>query len=89
MADLLLKSGKFSGSRWAETLGVELGASKTAGKPDDAETYFRAVLSALERLLAEDGSVAPAELARRRQEWERAYLRTPHGQPVELRQGAG
>jgi hypothetical protein len=34
-------------------------------EPDDRETYYRAVLAALERLLAENGSVTPAELHER------------------------
>ncbi|ESY92713.1 hypothetical protein X738_26860 [Mesorhizobium sp. LNHC209A00] len=50
---------------------------------DDTEPYYWAVLSALEHLnhrLAISGE----ELARRRKDWERAYLRTPHGQPIML-----
>jgi hypothetical protein len=38
-------------------------------------------------LLAESGSVTPAELDEREHQWERAYLRTPHGKPVELAAG--
>lgn len=87
MADLLVKAGKFSRPLWAKTLGAEISASKAAGKPDDAETYFRAVLSALERLLAEVGDVTFAETESRLRQWKRAYLRTPHGQPVELSRG--
>ena len=56
-------------------------------EPDDRETYYRAVLAALERLLAENGSVTAAELEEREHQWERAYLRTPHGKPVELAAG--
>jgi hypothetical protein len=74
-----------SSARWAETLGAEIAARKTA--PDDRETYYRAALAALERLLAENGNVTRAELDEREQQWERAYLRTPHGRPVELRAG--
>ena len=55
--------------------------------PDDRETYYRAVLAALERSLEESGAVTRAELDEREQQWERAYLRTPHGQPVELAAG--
>ena len=82
LADLLVKSGAISSARWAETLGAEIKALKA--EPDDRETYFRAVLAALERLLAENGSVTHAELEDREHQWERAYLRTPHGKPVEL-----
>ncbi len=85
LADLLVKSGAISSARWAETLGAEIKALKA--KPDDRETYYRAVLGALERVLAENGSVTPAELEEREHQWERAYLRTPHGKPVELAAG--
>ena len=85
LADLLVKSGAISPARWAETLGAEITALKAA--PDDRETYFRAVLAALERVLAESGAVTRAELDEREEQWERAYLRTPHGKPVELAAG--
>jgi nitrile hydratase accessory protein len=85
LADLLVKSGAVSSARWAETLGVEIKALNA--EPDDRETYYRAVLAALERLLAENGSVTAAELEEREHQWARAYLRTPHGKPVELAAG--
>lgn len=85
LADLLVKSGVISSARWAETLGDEIKALNA--EPHDRETYYRAVLAALERLLAENGSVSPAELLEREHQWERAYLRTPHGKPVELAAG--
>jgi nitrile hydratase accessory protein len=85
LADLLIKRGVVPAARWAETLGAEIRALKAA--PDDRETYFRAVLAALERVLMENGAVTRAELDERQEQWERAYLRTPHGRPVEL--GAG
>lgn len=85
LADLLVRSGAISSVRWAETLGAEISARKA--EPDDRETYFCAVLAALERLLAENGSVTPAELHKREHQWECAYLRTPHGKPVELAAG--
>lgn len=84
MADLLVRSGRISGNEWAETLGAEIRVLEAAQTPDNRESYFRAVLAALVRLLAEDGSVRSEELAEREGQWERAYLRTPHGQPVEL-----
>ena len=56
-----------------------------SGEPDGPETFFRAVLSALERLLSKDGRITRSELEGRQHEWEHAYLSTPHGQPVKLR----
>ena len=84
LADLLIASGRLSPSRWTEALGLEVRAAEAAGEPDDTDSFFRAALSALARLLAEDGSATPSELAMRQRLWERAYLNTPHGQPVEL-----
>src|ERR1700735_914848 len=80
-----LKRGVVSAARWAQTLGAEITALNAA--PDDRETYYRAVLAALERVLAENGAVTRAELDEREEQWERAYLRTPHGNPVELAAG--
>lgn len=85
LADLLVQRGAISVARWAETLRAEIGTLDA--ESDDRETYYRAVLAALERLLTENGSVTRAELDTREQQWERAYLRTPHGKPVELAAG--
>ena len=85
LADLLVKSGAISSAGWAETLGAEIKALNA--EPDDRENYYCAVLAALERLLAENGDVTAAELHEREHQWERAYLRTPHGKPVELAAG--
>ena len=84
MADLLVKSGTLSKSKWAESLGAEIRAAMLAGSPDDTDTYCGAVLSALEHLLDAGKNVSREELGRRRDEWLQAYLNTPHGQPVDL-----
>jgi nitrile hydratase accessory protein len=85
LADLLVQRGLISPARWAKALGAEIAALKAS--PDDRETYYRAALAALERLLMENGAVTRAELDERERQWERAYLRTPHGKPVELAAG--
>jgi nitrile hydratase accessory protein len=85
IADLLVTRGVVSPARWAETLGAEIKTLHAAH--DDRETYFRAVLAALERVVTENGAVTHAELDEREEQWERAYLRTPHGKPVELAAG--
>ena len=84
MADLLIQSGQISAKRWAETLGSEIKVLEISAAADEPETFFRAVLSALERLLASDGRIMPSELKAREHAWEHAYLSTPHGQPVKL-----
>jgi len=85
LADLLVQRGVIPPARWAETLGAEIERRKAG--PDDRETYFRAVLAALERVVMENGAVTRAELDERQEQWERAYLRTSHGKPVELAAG--
>jgi len=78
MADCLVRGGLFSGGQWAETLGVAVREQE-----DTTEGYYRAVLSALERLL-DQGPLPNDEVEARRDAWARAYEATPHGQPVEL-----
>jgi len=80
-------SGLFSASDWATALGAALRQSEERGEPDTDETYYAAALVALEKLVAErapaTGDAHPARI----EAWRRAYLRTPHGKPVELAAG--
>jgi hypothetical protein len=87
LADCLVHAGVISASQWAAGLGEALREATQA--PDDMETYYNAVISALETLLQRAGIVGAHEAAARKAQWKQAYLNTPHGQPVELRAGAG
>ncbi|TGT53498.1 nitrile hydratase subunit beta [Mesorhizobium sp. M00.F.Ca.ET.170.01.1.1] len=84
IANLMIGSGTISQIRWAEILGEEVRLANPAGSADDTSTYYAAVLASLERILDAGGHVSYQELARRRDEWRRAHLHTPHGQPVSL-----
>ncbi len=84
MADLLVQSGQISAKCWAETLGSEIKVLEISAAAAEPETFFCAVLSALERLLSDDGRIMPSELEEREHAWEHAYLGTPHRQPVKL-----
>ena len=88
LAVTLHEAGCFAWSEWAETLGAVLAeaaqADAQAGVTDDGSRYYEHWLAALERLVSAKGLLDPASLARRKDAWEQAYLRTPHGQPVEL-----
>ena len=88
MADMLVSAGVITADAWATALGKELRQAATAGAPDDLETYYRAVLAALQTLLYETGTTAREEVDTREAEWRRAYLTTPHGKPVELAAGS-
>jgi nitrile hydratase accessory protein len=67
--------GAFSWPEWSAALGRELAGGAA---------YYEAWLTALEGLVRAKGLSNGAELAERRTAWERAYLATPHGSPVEL-----
>lgn len=88
LAFALCERGLFSAGMWSEALGAELRRAEASGAPDDHETYYKAVLAALERLVEQAGSISGPALAHRVEQWRRAYLQTPHGQPVELAAGS-
>jgi nitrile hydratase accessory protein len=85
LAVRLCEAGYFSWNEWAEALSSELKAAADRGEPDDGFNYYHYWLAALERLVTGKGLARPAELAARKDAWIRAYMQTPHGQPVELR----
>ena len=85
MADTLVRQGKFSASAWSDALGAELKRSEAGGEEDNAASYYAAALRALESLLDGAGEVPANDLTARRDAWEKAYLSTPHGAPVELK----
>lgn len=80
----LHEQGLFTWSEWAATLSNEIKKAQAAGDPDLGDTYFQHWLAALERLVAEKGASSQAELAERKDAWDRAARATPHGQPIEL-----
>ena len=80
----LQEAGLISAAEWADTLGTEIERARAAGDPADGTTYYSHVVSALERLVTEKGLLPANLLASRKRDWENAYRRTPHGQPVRL-----
>jgi nitrile hydratase accessory protein len=84
LADAMVQGGQFTATEWAEALGAALTEAEARGAPDTLESYYTAVLVALERLCETRASISGDDRAQRRSAWEAAYRRTPHGQPVEL-----
>jgi nitrile hydratase accessory protein len=78
----LSERGAIPWTEWSAALGCEIRAA--AADPARAYAYFQHWLSALERICAQKGMIEPSEILRRHEEWRRAYLATPHGQPVQL-----
>ena len=85
IADTLVSEGMFSAGVWSETLGKALRTAESKGAPDNQETYYNCVLRALEQLIAEHSEIDQETMVAKRQDWEQAYLSTPHGQPVRLK----
>ena len=84
LALTLQQRGVFSWSEWAADArrGNQQGASRRRSRT--GETYYRHWLAALERLIAIKGLADPHTLARTREAWRRAGVRTPHGTPIAL-----
>ena len=85
MALALHERGLFTWSEWAAMLGAEIKRAQAAGDPDTGETYYRHWLATLERMVAAKGVATGAILARTRDAWHHAAMRTGHGEPVALK----
>jgi nitrile hydratase accessory protein len=78
----LSERGAVPWSEWSAALAREIQAARD--DPVRLDGYYEHWLRALERLCEAKGMVDPAEIRTRQEEWRRAYLDTPHGEPVEL-----
>jgi len=84
LAVRLSESGCFSWSEWATVLSQEIRIAQERGDPDLGRSYYQHWLNALERLCTEKGLASGTDMHCRKEQWRRAYLHTPHGQPIEL-----
>ncbi len=80
----LHEQGAFTWPEWTEALSGEIRAARDRGDPDLGDTYYQHWLAALEKLTFAKGLVARAETEQRKQDWRRAHINTPHGQPIDL-----
>lgn len=87
IASALTRSGLFTPAEWAEALGAEIRRAGEPGHPDTEASYYRCALAALEALVGDKSPETGGSLASRVEVWRRAYLNTPHGNPVELAAG--
>jgi len=85
IADTLVQNGLFSAGAWSDALGAALEKAAADDAVDDQETYYRCALHALETLVAEHSDIDQRAMQGKREDWEQAYLSTPHGQPVNLK----
>lgn len=80
----LNEEGHFDWADWASRFGATLKRHGADRDLNGGEDYFAAWLETLESFLAEAEMAAPADVALLRDQWEAAYLGTPHGAPVRL-----
>lgn len=76
--------GHFTWDEWTAMLSAEIRAAQQGGDPGLGNTYYTHWLRALERLCRARGLVSQEEASDRKDAWQRAYLDTPPGKPVEL-----
>ena len=83
----LSEQGLFQWSEWSAALATEIRHARETGDQDLGDTYYHYWLAALEKLLLEKSVLDSETVESRVEEWRRAYLHTPHGQPIELSAG--
>ena len=81
----LNQEGLFTWTDWATRFGATLRRHGLSKELDGGNDYFNAWLETLEQLLAGEGVAQSVEVEQTRNDWERAYLTTPNGAPVELK----
>ncbi|MEM9968869.1 MAG: nitrile hydratase accessory protein [Pseudomonadota bacterium] len=81
----LNEAGHFSWSEWTERFGATLARHRGAQMLDGGDDYFIAWLETLERYLTDLGLAEQRRLNDLKAGWRDAYLQTPHGHPVVLR----
>jgi nitrile hydratase accessory protein len=87
MTQALLEAGLITDAEWMSALAASISAHQRHGDPDLGNTYYEHWLAALEDVCTAKGLTSTDEVGARAEQWRRAYLNTPHGQPVELRAG--
>ncbi|WP_300038123.1 nitrile hydratase accessory protein [uncultured Roseobacter sp.] len=80
----LNEAGHFDWPDWAQAFGATLKRHGLSQDLDGGDDYFNAWLDTLEEFLGARGLAGAGELRRMKAAWEAAWLRTPHGAPVQL-----
>jgi len=83
----LSRGGLFTWPEWTAVFSVEIETAQALGDPDLGDTYYQHWARALEKLIDSKGGIDAATVTDRAEAWRRAYLNTPHGQPVDLNAG--
>lgn len=88
LAVLLHRQGRFTWAEWVAAISEEIARDPARPGESTGDAYYRQWLATLERLCTRDRLTDATELDARTEQWRRAYLGTPHGQPVRLENAA-
>lgn len=80
----LNEAGLFAWPDWAQRFGATLKQHGLTRDLNGGDDYFAAWLDTLETLLKDQGHAEANTMETVREQWEAAYLSTPHGKPVAL-----
>ena len=81
----LNETGRLHWPDWASAFSETLKRHGLARDLDGGDDYFGAWLETLEHFLVSEGVAAKDDLSNLKAAWETAYLSTPHGAPVHLK----
>ncbi|MFD2206260.1 nitrile hydratase accessory protein [Kiloniella antarctica] len=84
LAVRLCDEGHFTWAEWVETFSKQVKQAQAEGDPDLGDTYYNHWLNVLEKMVIDKSVVSSSDMKIRKEAWRQAYLRTPHGHPVEL-----
>ena len=80
----LSRRGLFTWNEWVDVFSAEIKAHPQQSGEAANAAYYRQWLAALETMVGLKRAASTAEISERQETWRKAYLNTPHGQPVEL-----
>ena len=80
----LNETGLYTWNEWATALSDEIKAAQADGDPDLGDTYYQHWLRALEGLVLAKTDLTVEQLLKRKNAWDRAAQRAPHGEPILL-----
>jgi nitrile hydratase accessory protein len=81
----LSEQGNFLWTEFAEIFGESLNQARLKIKSlDGNDNYFNCWLNALEKIIVDKNMGSLENLSLLKENWTKAYLATPHGQPVKI-----
>ena len=81
----LSEQGNFLWTEFVEIFGESLNQARLKIKSlDGNDNYFNCWLNALEKIIVDKNIGSLQSLSLLKEDWTKAYLTTPHGQPVKI-----